>query len=178
MDEKQVIDSVALHKDVDAFHPQHMGLVARREKARFLPCTAHGCIELLQRSGIEISGKHVVVLGRSKLVGLPVSLLLLNLDATVTICHSKTKDIASVVGQADILVVAIGKPEFVRGSWVKDGVVVIDVGINGVPDATRKSGQRLVGDVNFAEVEPKASLITPVPGGVGPMTYVLYDTQC
>ena len=172
MNEKRVIDSVALAKDVDGFHPDHMGRVARREQALFLPCTAAGCIELLQRSNVQISGKHAVVLGRSKLVGLPVSLLLLNLDATVTICHSKTKDLPSVVAQADILIVAIGRPEFVRGSWVKDGAVVIDVGINGVPDTTRKSGQRLVGDVAFDEVAPKASLITPVPGGVGPMTYV------
>lgn len=135
-----------------------------------VPCTPAGCVVMLQRSGVELRGKHVVVLGRSNIVGMPVALLLLSCDATVTIVHSKSTDIVEQVKRADILIAAVGKAEFVRGAWLKPGVVVIDVGINAVDDATKPKGYRLVGDVNFEEAIQVASLISPVPGGVGPMT--------
>jgi len=137
------------------------------------PCTPAGCIELLQRSGVEVAGKNAVVLGRSNIVGMPVSQLLQSMDATVTVCHSRTKDMVSYVRNADIVVAAIGKAEFVRGDWLKPGCVVIDVGINAVDDATKKMGYRLVGDVNYSEAQGIASHITPVPGGVGPMTIAM-----
>ena len=138
-----------------------------------VPCTPAGCIELLQRYDVQISGKDCVVLGRSNIVGMPVAALLQSCNGTVTVCHSRTQDIAAKVKQADIVVAAIGKAEFVRGDWLKPGAVVVDVGINSKEDPTKKRGYRLVGDVNYDECAQVASAITPVPGGVGPMTIVM-----
>lgn len=149
-------------------------MLASHLLAAWRPC-AQGCIELLKRHGIAIDGKKAVVLGRSNIVGIPAAHLLLQENATVTVCHSRTPDIAEVVRGADILVAAIGKPEFVKGDWLKPGAVVIDVGINSVTDTTKKAGYRLVGDVDFASAcaPGRASAITPVPGGVGPMTIAM-----
>eukprot|EP01094_Clydonella_sp_ATCC50884_P022556 TRINITY_DN5223_c0_g1_i1.p1 TRINITY_DN5223_c0_g1~~TRINITY_DN5223_c0_g1_i1.p1 ORF type:complete len:309 (-),score=65.18 TRINITY_DN5223_c0_g1_i1:448-1374(-) len=171
--EENVIRRVAIEKDVDAFHFEHLGRLARRDTEfhpLFLPCTASGCMELLRRSAVDVRGKHAVIVGRSKLVGMPVSLLLLKQDATVTVCHSKTQNIADIVGLADILIVAIGQPQFVRGHWIKPGATVLDVGANAVRDNSAR-GYHLVGDVCFEEALTRAGMITPVPGGVGPMTY-------
>jgi len=175
MDSEVVLDKIAFEKDVDGFHPLNMGrlCMSGRQKPLFVPCTPKGCIELLKRSNVSIEGKNAVVLGRSNIVGLPVAMLLMQANATVTICHSRTKDLPAKVQQADIIVAAIGKPNFVQGSWVKPGAVIIDVGINAVEDKTKKAGYRLVGDVDYEAALPNASLITPVPGGVGPMTIAM-----
>ena len=175
IDEAKVLASIKVEKDVDGFSAENMGNLALRGGAPPLavPCTPAGCIVLLQRSGVDMRGKHAVVLGRSNIVGLPAALLLLSCDATVTIAHSKTPDIAAEVRRADIVIAAVGKPEMVRGSWIKPGAVVIDVGINSVPDASKPAGYRLVGDVCFDEAVQVASQITPVPGGVGPMTIAM-----
>jgi 5,10-methylene-tetrahydrofolate dehydrogenase/methenyl tetrahydrofolate cyclohydrolase len=145
----------------------------KQREPLFVPCTPKGCIELLDRTGVEIEGKQAVVLGRSNIVGLPVAMLLLHRNATLTICHSRTQNLPDVVRQADILMAAVGRPEMVRGDWLKPGVVVIDVGINAVDDPTRERGYRLVGDVAFDEAKEVAGAITPVPGGVGPMTIAI-----
>ncbi|KAG2020278.1 C-1-tetrahydrofolate synthase [Coprinopsis cinerea AmutBmut pab1-1] len=172
--ERQVTEAISPHKDVDGFHAYNIGhLSSRAADPLFAPCTPAGCIRLLESTGVPIAGAHAVVLGRSDIVGSPVAALLRSKDATVTQCHSRTKNIEEIVKTADIVVAAIGKPEFVKGSWIKPGAVVIDVGINYVPDATKKSGSRLVGDVEFATASQVASHITPVPGGVGPMTVAL-----
>ncbi|KAL9109296.1 MAG: hypothetical protein Q9227_006051 [Pyrenula ochraceoflavens] len=172
--EAAVTSSVADEKDVDGFGPTNIGELAKRGgKPLFVPCTPKGVMVLLKESGVDLKGKNAVVLGRSDIVGSPVSYLLKNADATVTVCHSKTKDLKDVVKQADIVVAAIGKPGFVKGDWLKPGAVVIDVGTNYIPDETKKSGQRLVGDVDFATAVEVASQITPVPGGVGPMTVAM-----
>ncbi len=174
LNEAEVLAAVPLQKDVDGFNPINLGLLGvKGRQVPFAPCTPQGCIELLDRSGIRIAGRRAVVLGRSTIVGLPVALMLLARDATVTICHSKTPNIASTTRTADILIAAIGKPRFVTGDMVKAGVVVIDVGINRVADASSPRGSRLVGDVDFDEVSEEASAITPVPGGVGPMTIAM-----
>ncbi|MEJ2555596.1 MAG: bifunctional methylenetetrahydrofolate dehydrogenase/methenyltetrahydrofolate cyclohydrolase FolD [Anaerolineae bacterium] len=174
IDEEEILSAVSLEKDVDGFHPINIGrLSMKRRDPLFIPCTPKGCIELLLRTGVEIEGKRAVVLGRSNIVGLPVSMLLLHRNATLTICHSRTKDLPGVVREADILVVAVGRAEMVRGDWVKPGAVVIDVGMNSVDDPTRERGYRLVGDVAFDEVKEVAAAITPVPGGVGPMTIAM-----
>ena len=174
LDEAEVLAAVPLTKDVDGFNPVNLGLLGvKGRQAPFAPCTPQGCIELLDCSGIRIAGRRAVVLGRSAIVGLPVALMLLARDATVTICHSKTPNIASITRSADILIAAIGKPRFVTGDMVKTGVVVIDVGINRVADANGPRGSRLVGDVDFDEVSEAAAAITPVPGGVGPMTIAM-----
>jgi len=174
IDDEEVLGAIDLEKDVDGFHPINIGrLSMKRRDPLFVPCTPKGCIELLDRSGIEIEGKQAVVLGRSNIVGLPVAMLLLHRNATLTICHSRTKDLPGVVRRADILIAAVGRAEMVRGDWVKPGVAVIDVGINAVDDPTRERGYRLVGDVAFDEVKEVASAITPVPGGVGPMTIAM-----
>ncbi|EGE77394.2 formate-tetrahydrofolate ligase [Blastomyces dermatitidis ATCC 18188] len=174
LSEHTITSAVASEKDVDGFGAVNIGELAKRGgKPLFVPCTPQGVMELLRVSGIELAGKNAVVLGRSDIVGSPVSYLLKNADATVTVCHSKTKNLEAIVKEADILVAAIGKPEFVKGSWLKPGAVVIDVGTNYVPDATKKSGQRLVGDVEFSAAVEVASHITPVPGGVGPMTVAM-----
>jgi 5,10-methylene-tetrahydrofolate dehydrogenase/methenyl tetrahydrofolate cyclohydrolase len=178
LDEQAVLDLISLNKDVDGFHPMNIGqLVMKGRIPQFIPCTPNGCIELLVRSGILISGADAVVVGRSNIVGIPVAALLNNADATVTICHSRTRDLPDKVRRADIVVAAIGKPEFVRGDWIKPGAAVIDVGINRIEDASKKSGFRLVGDVNFAEAVEVAGYITPVPGGVGPMTIAMLLTN-
>ena len=169
-----MLDLISLDKDVDGFHPMNIGqLVMKGRTPQFIPCTPAGCIEMLVRSGIPIAGADAVVVGRSNIVGIPVAALLNNADATVTICHSRTKNLPDIVRRADIIVAAIGRPEFVRGDWIKPGAAVIDVGINRIPDATKKSGARLVGDVCFSEAVEVAGYITPVPGGVGLMTVAM-----
>jgi 5,10-methylene-tetrahydrofolate dehydrogenase/methenyl tetrahydrofolate cyclohydrolase len=174
LNEQAVLDLISLTKDVDGFHPMNIGqLVMKGRKPLFIPCTPNGCIELLVRSGIPIAGADAVVVGRSNIVGIPVAALLNNADATVTICHSRTRNLPDVVRRADIVVAAIGKPEYVRGEWIKPGATVIDVGINRIEDPSKKSGFRLVGDVAFAEAFEVAGAITPVPGGVGPMTIAM-----
>lgn len=179
IDEDKVIMAISPEKDVDGFHPVNVGNLVIGKKA-FLPCTPHGIIVLLERMGIETSGKHAVVIGRSNIVGKPVSLLLARKETncTVTICHTGTKNMAEITRQADILLAAVGRPGTVTADMVKDGAVVIDVGVNRIPDASKKSGFRLVGDCDFAPISEKASFITPVPGGVGPMTIamLMYNT--
>eukprot|EP00177_Eucheuma_denticulatum_P006913 GFKZ01012575.1.p1 GENE.GFKZ01012575.1~~GFKZ01012575.1.p1 ORF type:complete len:301 (+),score=32.16 GFKZ01012575.1:254-1156(+) len=177
--EEKVLSEVSIEKDVDGFHPLNVGRLAMKgRQPLFTPCTPRGCIELLKRTGVQIGGKQVVVLGRSNIVGLPLSLLLLHENATVTIAHSRTKDLPAVTRGADIVVAAVGKAEMIRGDWLKPGCVVIDVGMNSKPDPSRKSGYRLVGDVDFEDCKKYASLITPVPGGVGPMTIAMLLRNC
>lgn len=172
--EDEILGAVSLEKDVDGFHPINIGrLSMKRRQPLFVPCTPKGCIELLDRTGVKIEGKNAVVLGRSNIVGLPVAMLLLHRNATVTICHSYTQYLPGRVVDADILVAAVGRAEIVRGDWIKPGAVVIDVGMNAVDDPDSEKGYRLVGDVNFDEVLEVASAITPVPGGVGPMTIAM-----
>jgi 5,10-methylene-tetrahydrofolate dehydrogenase/methenyl tetrahydrofolate cyclohydrolase len=174
INDEEILGAVSIEKDVDGFHPINIGrLSMKRREPLFVPCTPKGCIELLDRTGVEIEGKRAVVLGRSNIVGLPVAMLLLHRNATLTICHSRTKDLPGVVRQADILIAAVGRAEMVRGDWVKPGAVVIDVGVNAVDDPTGDKGYKLVGDVAFDEVREVASAITPVPGGVGPMTIAM-----
>lgn len=179
IDETRVLSAIPIEKDVDGFHPLNIGTLAMRGRTPlFVPCTPRGCIELLKRSGVDIAGKNAVVIGRSNIVGLPVSLLLLRENATVTVCHSKTDDLPSVVRRADIVIAAVGRAEMVRAHWLKPGCAVIDVGTNSKDDPSRKSGYRLVGDVNFEECRKVASMITPVPGGVGPMTIAMLLRNC
>lgn len=174
LDEEKVLAAIDLAKDVDGFHPVNIGRLAQKgREPLFVPCTPAGCMVLLEEAGAQISGANAVVLGRSNIVGMPVALLLVKANATVTITHSRTKDLPSVVRQADILVAAIGQPEMVKKDWVKPGAYVIDVGINHKDDLTAKRGYRLVGDVAFDEVSEVAAGITPVPGGVGPMTIAM-----
>ena len=174
LDETRVILAISPDKDVDGLHPLNAGLIAMGQP-EFISCTPFGVLQMLKRSGISTSGKNAVVLGRSNLVGRPIATLLSSKgwDATVTVCHSRTANLAEVTSQADILVAAIGIPEFVKADMVKPGAVVIDVGINRIDDPSKASGSRMVGDVAFKEVEGKASFITPVPGGVGPMTIAM-----
>lgn len=173
IDEQKVIEAVDPSKDVDGFHPINVGKLSIGLPG-FVSATPAGIIELLRRYHIDTKGKHVVVLGRSNIVGKPVAMLLLHKgnpgDATVTICHSRTQNLPEITRTADIIIAALGQPEFVKEDMVKEGAVIIDVGTTRVPDATKKSGFRLSGDVDFAHVAPKCSFITPVPGGVGPMT--------
>ncbi|WKZ47420.1 MAG: bifunctional methylenetetrahydrofolate dehydrogenase/methenyltetrahydrofolate cyclohydrolase FolD [Anaerolineales bacterium] len=174
LNEERVLQLISVEKDVDGFSPINIGRLAQKgREPLFVPCTPFGCIYLLEKVGVKIEGANAVVLGRSNIVGMPAALLLIGKNATVTVCHSRTKDLPGVVKQADILIAAIGKTEFVRGDWIKPGAAVIDVGINSKPDATKKSGYRLVGDVNFDEAKEAAGFITPVPGGVGPMTIAM-----
>jgi len=165
------------NKDVDGFNTLNLGKVAQEDETGFVACTPAGVMELLARSGVDLKGKHVVVLGRSLIVGKPVALLALQkkagANATVTICHSATANLSAITRQADVLIAAIGRPEFVTAEMVKPGVVIIDVGINRVADASKKTGYRLTGDVQFASVSPLCDKITPVPGGVGPMTVAM-----
>lgn len=174
INEDKVIMAIDPSKDVDGFHPVSVGnlMIGR---PGFLPCTPHGIIVLLQKAGIETSGKHAVVIGRSNIVGKPVSILLARKDVncTVTMCHTGTKNMAEITRQADILVVASGHPHTLTGDMVKEGAVVIDVGVNRIPDSSKKSGFRLIGDCDFDDLKEKASFITPVPGGVGPMTIAM-----
>jgi 5,10-methylene-tetrahydrofolate dehydrogenase/methenyl tetrahydrofolate cyclohydrolase len=174
LDEESVLNTIRLEKDVDGFHPVNIGRLAMKGRTpMFAPCTPQGIVELIDSTGVAIEGKEAVILGRSNIVGLPVSMLLLKRNATITICHSRTQDLPSVTRRADILVVAVGRAEMVKRNWVKPGAVVIDVGTNHVDDPTRKRGYRLAGDVDFDEVKEVAGWITPVPGGVGPMTIAM-----
>ena len=182
IDAHRVLHRIDPRKDVDGFHPENVGKVAVGDPSGFRPATPYGVQQLLIRSKVETTGSHAVVVGRSNIVGRPMAALLLQNgpggNATVTVCHSRSRDIAGVTRQADILIVAIGKPEFVSGDMIKRGATVIDVGVNRVDDPSKKSGYRLVGDVHFAQAQQVASAITPVPGGVGPMTItmLLYNT--
>ena len=174
INEEKVLLAIDPEKDVDGFHPMNVGNLVIGKKA-FLPCTPHGIIVLLEKMGIETSGKHAVVIGRSNIVGKPVSLLLARKETncTVTICHTGTKNMAEMTRQADILIAAAGRPHTVTKEMVKPGAVVIDVGVNRIPDDTKKSGFRLTGDCDYADLLETASFITPVPGGVGPMTIAM-----
>lgn len=174
IDAAVIQSAVAPQKDVDCLHPENVGLLAQKGKEpRFIPCTPAGIMRLITENGTELTGAAAVVLGRSNIVGTPMALLLTRADATVTIAHSKTRHLAAVCREADVLVAAVGKAGLVRGDWVKPGGVVIDVGVNRVEDARAKRGYRLVGDVAFDEALAIASAITPVPGGVGPMTIAM-----
>lgn len=174
LDQETCLGTIPLEKDVDGFHPINVGRLAMKNREPlFVPCTPLGCLELIKSAGTKIEGARAVVLGRSNIVGLPMAFLLVHANATVTICHSRTRDLPGVVREADIVVAAIGKARFVQADWVKPGATVIDVGINAIPDATKKSGQRLVGDVDFDAVKEVAGALTPVPGGVGPMTIAM-----
>ncbi|MCR5282489.1 MAG: bifunctional methylenetetrahydrofolate dehydrogenase/methenyltetrahydrofolate cyclohydrolase FolD [Lachnospiraceae bacterium] len=171
IDEKAVINAISPDKDVDGFHPQSVGRLTIGEPG-FLSCTPAGIIQLLKRSNIEMEGKHCVVIGRSNIVGKPMALLMLRENATVTICHSRTKDLKEITRQADILIAAVGKPRMIDRSYLKEGVVVIDVGIHRMED------KKLCGDVDFEDVKDMCSAITPVPGGVGPMTIAMLMKNC
>ncbi|HNT73927.1 MAG TPA: bifunctional methylenetetrahydrofolate dehydrogenase/methenyltetrahydrofolate cyclohydrolase FolD [Anaerolineae bacterium] len=174
LNEEAILNTISLEKDVDGFHPVNIGRLAMKgREPLFAPCTPVGVIELLDRSGIEIAGKEAVVLGRSNIVGLPVSMLLLKRDATVTVCHSRSQDLPAITRRADILIAAVGRALMVKAEWVKPGAAVIDVGTNKVDDPTDPRGYRLVGDVDFDAVKQVAGWITPSPGGVGPMTIAM-----
>jgi methylenetetrahydrofolate dehydrogenase (NADP+) / methenyltetrahydrofolate cyclohydrolase len=182
INENRVLRRIDPAKDVDGFHPENVGKVSIGDASGFRPATPYGVQQLLLRSGVDTTGCHAVIVGRSNIVGRPMAALLLQQgpggNATVTVCHSRTRDIGSITRQADILIVAIGKPEFVTGEMIKPGAVVIDVGVNRVDDPSLKQGYRLVGDVKFADARAVASAVSPVPGGVGPMTItmLLYNT--
>ncbi|OAY61791.1 bifunctional protein FolD 2 [Manihot esculenta] len=174
INEEKVLSEIHLEKDVDGFHPLNIGKLAMKgREPLFVPCTPKGCLELLSRSGISIKGKNAVVVGRSNIVGLPVSLLLLKADATVTIVHSRSDDQERIIRGADIIIAAAGQAMMIKGSWIKPGAAVIDVGTNAIDDPSKKSGYRLVGDVDYKEACKVAGWITPVPGGVGPMTVAM-----
>eukprot|EP00903_Cladosiphon_okamuranus_P003882 g3880.t1 len=175
IDEATVINAIDPRKDVDGFHPQNVAKLVLEDPTGFVPCTPAGCMKLLEVSGYDLNGAEAVVIGRSMIVGKPMAMLLVgkNANATVTIAHSRTRDLPAVCRRADVLIAAVGRPEMVKADWVKPGAVVIDVGINRIPDSSKKSGSRLVGDVDYKEVAPKTAAITPVPGGVGPMTIAM-----
>ncbi|MBU6171254.1 MAG: bifunctional methylenetetrahydrofolate dehydrogenase/methenyltetrahydrofolate cyclohydrolase FolD [Verrucomicrobia bacterium] len=175
IDEEEIIRAIDPRKDVDGFHPENVAKLALEDPTGFVPCTPAGCMKLLEVAGIETNGAEAVVVGRSMIVGKPMALLLVSKksNATVTIAHSRSRDLPAICRRADILVAAVGRPEMVKADWVKSGAVVIDVGINRVADPSKKSGYRLTGDVAFEEVAPLCSAITPVPGGVGPMTIAM-----
>lgn len=175
IDEEAIVRAIDPAKDVDGFHPENVARLALEDADGFVPCTPAGCMRLIEAAGVETCGAEAVVVGRSMIVGKPMALLLMarGSDATVTVAHSRTKDLAAVCRRADILVAAVGIPEMIKADFVKDGAVVIDVGINRVEDSSTKRGYRLCGDVAYEEVARKASAITPVPGGVGPMTIAM-----
>lgn len=174
LDEEKILNAVSIYKDVDGFHPVNIGRLAQKgRESLFVPCTPDGCIYLIDHTGFSLRGANAVVLGRSNIVGMPVALLLVKRDATVTICHSRSKDLPGICREADVLVAAVGRPEMVRADWVKPGAVVIDVGSNRVDDPTTEKGYRWVGDVAFDEVKEVAGWLTPSPGGVGPMTIAM-----
>ena len=174
LDEERVLSTISIEKDVDGFHPLNIGRLAQKGRnPLFVSATPAGVLHLLKENVDTLEGKNAVVLGRSNIVGMPVALLLVKENATVTICHSRTKDLPGIIRQADVLVAAVGRTEMVKGDWVKKGAVVIDVGTNRVDDASKKRGYRLAGDVAFDEVKEVAKAITPVPGGVGPMTITM-----
>lgn len=182
INEAEVVLAIDPRKDVDGFHPVNVAKLAMEDPTGFVPCTPLGCIRLLQESGIEAAGKSAVVVGRSMIVGKPMALLLMKRgaggDATVTVAHSRTRNLAEVTRRADIVIAAIGRPHFLGAEHIRDGAVVIDVGINRVEDTTHPKGYRLVGDVDYDAVAPKCSAITPVPGGVGPMTIAMLMSNC
>ncbi|MFN8450347.1 MAG: bifunctional methylenetetrahydrofolate dehydrogenase/methenyltetrahydrofolate cyclohydrolase FolD [Anaerolineae bacterium] len=174
IDEEAVLGLVSIDKDVDGFHPVNVGLLAMKgREPLFTPATPTGCMELLRRAGAKLDGANAVVIGRSNLVGMPVALMLIKANATVTLCHSRTRDIADVVRRADVVIAAIGKPQFVKADWLKPGAVVIDVGTNQIPDANDPRGYRWVGDVDYDAALEVAGAISKVPGGVGPMTITM-----
>ncbi len=175
INEEEIIRAIDPRKDVDGFHPENVAKLALEDPTGFVPCTPAGCMKLLEVAGIETNGAEAVVVGRSMIVGKPMALLLVSKksNSTVTIAHSRSRDLPAICRRADILVAAVGRPEMVKADWVKPGAVVIDVGINRVADTSKKSGYRLTGDVAFEEVAPLCSAITPVPGGVGPMTIAM-----
>ena len=175
IDEEAVILNIDPRKDVDGFHPANVAKLVLEDEEGFVPCTPLGCMELLKAYGIETAGKHAVVVGRSMIVGKPMANLLVSkkANATVTIAHSRTKDLAALCRTADIVVAAVGRPEMIKADFVKEGAVVLDVGINRIPDASRPRGYRIVGDVDYEAVKDSCSAITPVPGGVGPMTIAM-----
>jgi methylenetetrahydrofolate dehydrogenase (NADP+)/methenyltetrahydrofolate cyclohydrolase len=174
LDEESVLNKISLEKDVDGFSPVNIGRLAQKgREPLFVPCTPFGVIYLLEETGVRLEGCNAVVLGRSNIVGMPVALLLVGKNATVTICHSRSKDLPGICRGADVLIAAVGRPQMVRADWVKPGAVVIDVGTNRIEDPTHPKGSRLVGDVMFDEVKEVASAITPSPGGVGPMTIAM-----
>ena len=181
LNERETFNRVLPNKDVDGFSAANMGLLCQENPNAFVACTPAGIIELLKRANVQTKGKRAVIIGRSLIVGKPLALLLMQkgLDATVTVCHSKSENLAEICRQADILIAAVGRPNTVTADMVKEGAVVIDVGINRIPAPEKKSGYRLVGDVDFENVAPKCSKITPVPGGVGPMTVamLMYNTM-
>jgi len=174
LNEEAVLQKISIEKDCDGFHPINIGRLSMKgREPLFVPCTPMGCIVLLEEAGAQFKGANAVVLGRSNIVGLPAAMLLLHRDCTLTICHSRSKDLAAICREADILIAAVGRAEMVRRDWVKPGAYVVDVGINRVEDKSKKSGYRLVGDVAFDEVKEVAGALTPVPGGVGPMTIAM-----
>ena len=174
LDEEAVLNAIDLRKDVDGFHPVNIGRLAMKGRdPLFIPCTPYGCMVLLEEAGAKLKGANAVVLGRSNIVGLPMAMLLQKADATVTICHSRTRDLAGFLRQADVVIAAVGRTEMVTGDMLKPGAIVIDVGINQKDDPTAKRGYRLVGDVDFESAKEVAGAITPVPGGVGPMTIAM-----
>ena len=175
IDEDAIVRAIDPRKDVDGFHPENVAKLVLEDPTGFVPCTPAGCMKLMESGGIGTNGADAVIIGRSMIVGKPMALLLVskNSNATVTIAHSRSKDLPSICRRADILVAAVGRPEMVKADWVKSGAVVIDVGINRVEDSSKKSGYRLTGDVAYQEVAPLCSAITPVPGGVGPMTIAM-----
>eukprot|EP00434_Breviolum_minutum_P035806 symbB.v1.2.031707.t1/scaffold3707.1/size51665/3 len=174
IDEQRVMDAIAVEKDADGLTAVNLGQLSRPSgQPLATPCTPAGCMELLRRHHVDLSGKECVILGRSAIVGMPMALLMVRANASVKVCHRYTKDLALTCSQADILVAAVGQAELVRGDWIKEGAVILDVGINRVDDTSKTRGYRLTGDVHFPSAERKASLITPVPGGVGPMTVAM-----
>ncbi len=174
LDEERILGLISLNKDVDGFHPVNIGRLAMKGRdPLFIPCTPHGAIVLLEEAGAQFEGANAVVLGRSNIVGLPVAMLLIHRNATVTVCHSRTRDLPAVCREADILIAAVGRPEMVKADWVKPGAYVIDVGSNRIDDPSSAKGYRWVGDVAFDEVKDVAGAITPSPGGVGPMTITM-----
>ena len=179
LDEEKVLQAIDITKDVDGFHPINIGRLAQKgREPLFVPCTPDGCLYLLDQSGVELSGANAVVLGRSNIVGMPMALLLVKRNATVTICHSRTKNLKEICAEADVLIAAVGRPEMVKKDWVKPGAVVIDVGTHRIDDETKEKGYYLTGDVAYEEVSEVAGAVSPSPGGVGPMTIakLMYNT--
>lgn len=173
IDEETILNEVSLEKDIDGFHPLNIGYLCMKDRVPlYIPCTPKGCMTILEDIGVNLSGKHVVVIGKSNIVGIPVAMLCLHKGATISICHSRTQDIEAMTRQADVLIVAVGRAQMVKKEWLKDGVTVIDVGINSIEDSKTKRGYRLVGDVDYEDCLEKVSKITLVPGGVGPMTVI------
>lgn len=174
LDDEKILNSISIEKDVDGFHPINIGRLAQKgREPLFVPCTPDGCIYLIDQTGFQLKGANAVVLGRSNIVGMPVALLLVKRDATVTICHSRSKDLPGICRGADVLVAAVGRAEMVKADWIKPGAVVIDVGTNRVDDPSSEKGYRLAGDVDFNEAKEVAGWISPYPGGVGPMTITM-----